>query len=101
MPWSGILPLSLYTCMYTCIIYWIGQNTWEHSFLEGGVCDTLEKFRFSGFSDAFGVFYELGQYDLLYTLWDHTMIMKHPIESVCRIQLQTSRKSESTLSRSR
>ena len=39
--------------------------------------------RFSGFSGAFGVFYELGQYDLLYTLWDHNVSMKHPMEPVC------------------
>ena len=45
----------------------------------GAVCDTLGKFRFSGFSGTFGVFYELGQYDLLYSLWDHTMSMKHPM----------------------
>ena len=43
----------------------------------------MGKFRFSGFSGTIGVFYELGQYDLLYTLWDHTMSMKHPMRLVC------------------
>ena len=36
----------------------------------------------SGFevsSGAFGVFYELGQYDLLHTSWDHTVSMKYPM----------------------
>ena len=46
-------------------------------------CDTLGKFRFSGFSGAFGVFYELSQYDLLYNLWDHTKSMKHPMGPAC------------------
>ena len=43
----------------------------------------MGKFRFSGFSGEFGVFYELGQYDLLYTLWDHNMSMKHPMGPAC------------------
>ena len=40
-------------------------------------------YRFSGFSGEFGVFYELGQYDLLYILWDHNMSMKHPMGPAC------------------
>ena len=47
------------------------------------MCNTLEEFRFSGFSCAFGVFYELGQYDLPYNLWDHTANMKHPMGPAC------------------
>ena len=43
-------------------------------------CDTLEN---SGFSGDFGVFYELGQDDLLYTLWGHNMSMKHPMGPAC------------------
>ena len=46
------------------------------------VCDTLRKFRFSG---SFGVFYELGQYDLLYTLWDHTSEHETSYGSMCRV----------------
>ena len=40
-------------------------------------------FRFSGFTGEFGVFYELGQYDLLYTLWDRNMSMKHCMAPLC------------------
>ena len=37
----------------------------------------MVKFRFSGFSGVFGISNELGQYDLLYTLQDHNMSMRH------------------------
>ena len=40
----------------------------------------IQVFRFSG---EFVVFYELGQYDLLYTLWDHNISMKHPMGPAC------------------
>ena len=40
----------------------------------------IQVFRFSG---EFGVFYELGQYDLLYILWYHNVSMKHPMEPAC------------------
>ena len=33
--------------------------------------------RFSRFSGVFGISNKLGQYDLLYTLQDHTVSMKH------------------------
>ena len=36
-----------------------------------------------GFSGEFGVFCELGQYDLIYNLWDHNVSMKHPMGSAC------------------
>ena len=50
-----VLLLDWPECMRTC-------------FSIGGMCDTLENSVFSGFSGAIGVFYRLGQYDLLYIL---------------------------------
>ena len=38
---------------------------------------------FQVFSGTFGFLYELGQSDPLYTLWDHTISMKHPMRTVC------------------
>ena len=40
----------------------------------------IQVFRFSG---EFGVFYELGKYDLLYILWDHNINMTHLMGPVC------------------
>ena len=52
-------------CIHVHVLVIALARTHEDMLSIGGVCDTLGKFRFSG---VFGVFYELGQYDLLYTL---------------------------------
>ena len=42
----------------------------------------MGKVTFSGFSGEIGVFNELGQYDLLYILWDYNMSREHTMKPV-------------------
>ena len=57
-----------------------GGNTCAAVNCHNWTCNTLQN---SGFSGYFGVFYELGQYDLTYTLWDHSASMKHSMGPAC------------------